>query len=96
MNTTVYSKEDKSKLTHELKLFSYGFVFFIFGKLILSVFKLGSLNTWFHGIMALLLIYWCVGVFRKLETSNKVVFCIFYGTLLILIFLIDVNDRLIN
>lgn len=87
MNTTIYSKEDKEKLTHELAIFSNGFVFFFVAKLILTIFELCSLNVWLYGGIILLLIYWCIKVFRKLETSNKVLFCITYGILLILIFL---------
>ena len=87
MNNGIYSKEDKEKLTHELNLFSYGFVSCFVGRLILSVFQLCSWVVWFYGIMAVLLIYWSVSVFKKLETSNKVLFCMLQGTFLILIFL---------
>jgi hypothetical protein len=86
MNNMIYSKEDRYKIIYELSLFSNGFVGFFIGQLILTIFKLCSLNLWFYSVMALLLIYWSVTVFRKLETSNKVLFCVLHGIFLILIF----------
>ena len=87
MNDGIYSKEDSAKLTREFSVFSYGFASYFVGQLIVSVFELCSWDVWLHAVFAGLLIYWCVGVFKKLETTNKVFLCMLYGTLLTLIFL---------
>lgn len=87
MGTTIYSKEDKDKLGREFDFFNLGFVSFFVGQLIISLFKLCSLRLWFYGIIVFSLVYWCTVVFKRLDTSNKILFCIVYGTLLGLIFL---------
>jgi len=66
MANAIYSEEDRARLTNELSLFNNGFISYFVGRLILAFVNWCSLATWFYGIMALLLMYWSVKVFRKL------------------------------